>query len=119
VRAGDRAGEAFAFDRAVKLYERSLTLDPKLSPLLRPKLGDAYANAGRGREAADVYLVRGGTGTGAVRVDGIPTTSVVVGGEPTLYRLVGPGPSRRAPTPPLRSFEHRRQKRPSTGELHG
>lgn len=56
MRAGDRAGEALAFDRAVKLYERCLSLDPELSPLLRPKLGDAYANAGRGREAADVYL---------------------------------------------------------------
>jgi len=27
-----------------------------MSPVLRAKLGDAYANAGRGREAADVYL---------------------------------------------------------------
>ena len=55
-RAGDRATEALAFDRAVKLYERCIALDPELSPLLRSKLGDAYANAGRGREAADVYL---------------------------------------------------------------
>lgn len=56
VRAGDRATEALAFDHAVKLYERCLTLDPALSTQLRTKLGDAYANAGRGREAADVYL---------------------------------------------------------------
>ncbi len=56
LRAGDRASEAFAFDRAVKLYERCLALDPTMSPALRGKLGDAYANTGRGREAADVYL---------------------------------------------------------------
>src|SRR5262245_19418552 len=55
-RAGDRATEALAFERAVKLYERCLALAPELSPVLRAKLGDAYANAGRGREAADVYL---------------------------------------------------------------
>ncbi len=55
-RAGDRASEALAFDRAVKLYERCLALDPELAPALRGRLGDAYANAGRGREAADVYL---------------------------------------------------------------
>ena len=55
-RAGDRATEAFAFERAVKLYERCLALAPDMSAALRRKLGDAYANAGRGREAADVYL---------------------------------------------------------------
>ncbi len=54
-RAGDRANEAFAFERAARLYERCLVLAPEMSPL-RAKLGDAYANAGRGREAADVYL---------------------------------------------------------------
>ena len=55
-RAGDRANEAFAFDRAVKLYERCLSLAPDMSAQLRSKLGVAYANAGRGREAADVFL---------------------------------------------------------------
>ncbi len=55
-RAGDRATEAFAFERAVKLYEKCLALAPEMAPTLRPKLGDAYANAGRGREAADMYL---------------------------------------------------------------
>ena len=55
-RAGDRATDAFAFERAVKLYEKCLELAPEMSPLLRAKLGDAYANAGHGREAADVYL---------------------------------------------------------------
>ncbi|MEO7093434.1 MAG: AAA family ATPase [Polyangiales bacterium] len=55
-RAGDRATEAFAFERAVNLYERCLTLAPEMSGQLRRKLGEAYANAGRGREAADVFL---------------------------------------------------------------
>ncbi len=55
-RAGDRANDAFAFERAVKLYERCLALAPEMSTALRGKLGDAYANAGRGREAADVFL---------------------------------------------------------------
>jgi hypothetical protein len=56
LRAGDRANEAFAFERAARLYERCLALAPEMSPQLRAKLGDAYANAGRGREAAEVYL---------------------------------------------------------------
>ena len=55
-RAGDRATEAFAFERAVKLYERCLLLAPEMSAQVRRKLGEAYANAGRGREAADVFL---------------------------------------------------------------
>jgi tetratricopeptide (TPR) repeat protein len=55
-RAGDHATEAFAFERAVKLYEKCLALAPEMAATLRPKLGDAYANAGRGREAADMYL---------------------------------------------------------------
>jgi len=55
-RAGDKATEALAFERAVRLYERCISLAPDMSPALRAKLGDAYANAGRGREAAEVYL---------------------------------------------------------------
>ena len=47
-------------------------------------------------QAQDVYLVLGGTGTVRVSVDGVPTRTVVVGGEPRLYQLVGPGASRRA-----------------------
>jgi len=55
-RAGDRATKALAFDHAVKLYERCLALVPDASPSTRAKLADSYANAGRGREAADMYL---------------------------------------------------------------
>jgi cytochrome c biogenesis protein CcdA/thiol-disulfide isomerase/thioredoxin len=45
-------------------------------------------------QAEDVYLVLGGQGTIAVDVDGRQTRTVTVAGEPTLYRLVGPGASR-------------------------
>jgi eukaryotic-like serine/threonine-protein kinase len=63
MRAGDLASEAFAFDRAVRLYERCIALDPDPSRELRIKLADALANAGRGREAADVYLAVAGETT--------------------------------------------------------
>ena len=65
-------------------------------------VGAEGATAGSGAtlvlayQAQDVYLVLGGTGTVRVSVDGVPTRTVVVGGEPRLYQLVGPGASRRA-----------------------
>ncbi len=34
----------------------------------------------------------GGTGTVQVSVNGTPTRTIAVGGEPKLYQLVGPGP---------------------------
>ena len=43
-------------------------------------------------EAKDVYLVLGGTGTVGVKVNGVRTRTVAVGGEPKLYQLVGSGP---------------------------
>jgi serine/threonine protein kinase len=51
--AGDRAGEALAFGRAVAFYEQALTPG---SPALLVKLADALAHAGRGPEAAARYL---------------------------------------------------------------
>ncbi len=63
-------------------------------------VGSEGAVAGEGAtlelrfQAQDVYLVLGGRGTVAVRVDGTTTRTVVVGGEPKLYQLVGPGPYR-------------------------
>jgi len=47
-------------------------------------------------QAQDVYLVLGGKGAVRVAVDGAPTRTVVVGGEPRLYQLVGPGGYQRA-----------------------
>jgi thiol-disulfide isomerase/thioredoxin len=47
-------------------------------------------------QGQNVYLVLGGNGTVPVSVDGRPIRTVVVGGEPTLYHLVGPGPYQRA-----------------------
>jgi cytochrome c biogenesis protein CcdA/thiol-disulfide isomerase/thioredoxin len=64
------------------------------------KVGPEGAVAGTGAsiqlrfEAQDVYLVLGGSGTVTVDVDGSHTRTVAVTGEPKLYQLVGPGPSR-------------------------
>jgi len=58
-------------------------------------IGQEEATAGRGAklelgfEAADVYLVLGGSGTVEVSVDGHHTKTVDVGGTPGLYTLVG------------------------------
>jgi len=56
--AADEAGEALAFDRAVKLYRHALELgpgDPAAVRRIRARLGDALANVGRGVEAARAY----------------------------------------------------------------
>ena len=57
-RSADEAAEALAFDRAVKLYRRSLELgpaDPAAVRRIRARLGDALANVGRSVEAARAY----------------------------------------------------------------
>ncbi len=57
--AADRAADALAFNRAARLYQASIDLNSQVVrplPDLERKLADALANAGRGREAADVYL---------------------------------------------------------------
>ncbi len=42
-------------------------------------------------QAQNVYLVIGGAGTIHVSLDGRPSRTIVVAGEPKLYHLVGPG----------------------------
>lgn len=57
--AAEQASEAFAFDRAARLYERAIELrNPTGADLLalQMKLGEAMANAGRGVEAAHTYM---------------------------------------------------------------
>jgi eukaryotic-like serine/threonine-protein kinase len=57
--AAAQAAEALAFERAARLYQRALDLQPGADDqtrLLRIKLGDALMNAGRGAEAARAYL---------------------------------------------------------------
>ena len=61
----------------------------------RWNIGTEASTAGTGAtldlryQAKDVYLVLGGSGTVAVSVNGTPTTTVAVSGEPKLYQLVG------------------------------
>ncbi|NMO20536.1 AAA family ATPase [Pyxidicoccus fallax] len=62
-RAADRAASALAFDRAAALYAEALECTPDDADLLE-KWADALVNAGRGAEAAPLYvkaasLVRG------------------------------------------------------------
>ena len=55
--AGDRAAQALAFDRAASFYEQAMQateLSEEERRKLKAKLGDALANGGRGKRAADV-----------------------------------------------------------------
>jgi hypothetical protein len=59
IAAGDRAANALAFDNAARLYRLGLDLHPLGAgnrQQIHVKLGDALANAGRGRDAAHAYL---------------------------------------------------------------
>ncbi|HTU19744.1 MAG TPA: AAA family ATPase [Gemmataceae bacterium] len=58
-RAADQATEALAFDRAARLYRRSLelrTVHGEEERAVRVRLAEALANAGRGPESAREYL---------------------------------------------------------------
>lgn len=62
--AAERAYRALAFDRAAELYARALELlklEPPQQNALRASLGDALSKAGRGGEAAEVFLAAAGT----------------------------------------------------------
>jgi tetratricopeptide (TPR) repeat protein len=71
VTAATAAANALAFDRAARLYRLALSLRPAESEAhgLRVRLGDALANAGRGREAAEAYLEAATGGDAAERID--------------------------------------------------
>jgi hypothetical protein len=47
-------------------------------------------------EAKNVYLVMGGSGTIKVSVNGIPSKTVTISGEPRLYQLFGSGTEQQA-----------------------
>ncbi|HEX9282703.1 MAG TPA: protein kinase [Gemmatimonadales bacterium] len=66
-RAGDKASGALAFERAAAFYRQALALareSDRVVGVLRIKLGEALANAGRGAEAAKVYLAAADEATG-------------------------------------------------------
>ncbi len=57
--AAERAGQTLAFDRSARLFRKSIELRERVDGApskLFVSLGDALANAGRGREAAEAYL---------------------------------------------------------------
>jgi eukaryotic-like serine/threonine-protein kinase len=59
ITAAEQAAEALAFDRAAQLYQQTLKLKPVTDSsltILKIKLGDALANAGKGADAAKAYL---------------------------------------------------------------
>jgi hypothetical protein len=59
--AGDRASQAFAFDRAVELYQRSLALGGgRGAKDLELALAEALFDAGRGEEAGRAFLALAG-----------------------------------------------------------
>ncbi|MFO0588753.1 MAG: protein kinase [Polyangiaceae bacterium] len=58
-RAAEEASRALAFDRAARLYERSIAWRPLAGiegARIQVRLGEALANAGRGRPSAQAYL---------------------------------------------------------------
>jgi hypothetical protein len=80
VRAAARAEEALAFDRAARLYALAIELaragGGQLGPeggaagaSLRPRLGEALANAGRGAEAAATFLAAAREAGGGAALD--------------------------------------------------
>ena len=57
LRAAERAEATLAFDHAARLYRTALELQPNQPGALQVRLADSLANAGRGDQAADAYLV--------------------------------------------------------------
>lgn len=70
--AADVAASALAFDRAAKLYRRSVELSPPRGEegrAIRGRLAQALANAGRCVEAADQYLTAAAEADSSERID--------------------------------------------------
>jgi hypothetical protein len=71
-RAADESAEALAFDHAAALYELALVVPPKdkeAHRALREKLGDSFAKAGRGAQAATAYRKAAEGATAALALD--------------------------------------------------
>lgn len=72
VRAAEAAAEALAFDRAATMYRRSLQLHPESDEELKDRvvqLARALANAGRGKEAAEAFLLAASQESSTLAVD--------------------------------------------------
>ena len=85
-RGADLAASALAFDHAARLYRTAIELDPgppERSAILRRKLGDALANAGRCDEAARAYLDAAATSSpgDALEWKRLASTQLLIGGD--------------------------------------
>jgi len=72
IAAAEQGEQAYAFDRAARLYERAIQLlqvGGEVERKLRVRHGDALVNAGRGADAADVFLHAVDGATAAERLD--------------------------------------------------
>jgi eukaryotic-like serine/threonine-protein kinase len=72
IRAADEAAAALAFDHAASLYRLALdlgTTEGAAATALRVKAAEALVNAGRGAEAAALYLEAAGEGSSTAALD--------------------------------------------------
>ncbi len=84
--AADQAAAALAFDRSARLFRVALELHQGThaqAGMLWRKLGDALANAGRGKEAAQVYAKAAETATAAetLELKRLASTQLLLSGE--------------------------------------
>jgi hypothetical protein len=100
IKAAGQAALALAFDHAARLYRIAIELHQGTrtqTGLLWRKLGDALANAGRGNEAAQVYLTAAETATAAetLELKRLASTQLLLSGHiddglALLRTLLGP-----------------------------
>src|SRR5262249_18263191 len=100
IKAAGQAALALAFDHAARLYRIAIELrqgTPTQTGLLGRKLGDALANAGRGSEAAQVYLTAAETASAAetLELKRLASTQLLLSGHiddglALLHTLLGP-----------------------------